>query len=137
VARLELHAGEPVGRGGRAGATVALQVHAEQAELPELGRNPIREGPLLIVLPDPGQEALADVTANGVADQALLVAELSVERKGVGGVKSRGQGSQSNRGGAALRLCGSTKRDRALSAGDRGSSEGPAPRWIHDYRRAR
>ena len=36
VARLELRAGEAVGDGARAGESVAVEVHAEQAELREL-----------------------------------------------------------------------------------------------------
>ena len=43
VAGLELHAGEAVGGGRRAGAAVALEVHAEHAELAELAA-PARAG---------------------------------------------------------------------------------------------
>ena len=87
VAGLELHAGDAVGDGARAGQAVALEVHAHQAEARKLGVDLPRQQALLEPLADLGQDALADELAHRVADRALLLGEESVDGEEVAGVE--------------------------------------------------
>ena len=81
VARLELHAGQPVRDGARARQAVALEVHPEQAELPELADELAREDALLEPVADVGEHVRPHELANGVADRLLLVVEERVDRE--------------------------------------------------------
>src|SRR5215218_9131914 len=83
VARLELHAREPVGDGTCAGEPVAVQVHAEEAELRELLRQLAGEDRGLEPVADLGQDALAHELPHGVADRPLLVVQQRVDREEV------------------------------------------------------
>jgi len=73
VAGLQLHAGQAVGDSSGARAAVSLQVHAEQAKLPDLGRHLLGKDAPLEPVVDARQHARAHEVADGVADQALLV----------------------------------------------------------------
>ena len=85
VARLQLEARQAVRDRARPGQAVAVEVHAEQPELRELGVDLPRQHALLEPLPDLGQHALADELAHGVADRALLVeSSASMARKSRG-----------------------------------------------------
>src|SRR5581483_10903756 len=84
VARFELQAREAVGDGTRAGAAVALQVHAEQAEVADLLGHLARERVVFEPLRDVRQHAVAHERADGVADQPLVVAEQRVDPEEVG-----------------------------------------------------
>ncbi len=84
VAGLELLGRDPVGGRRRSGAAVAVEVHAEQTELGDLRDQLAREGPGFEVLRDHRQRPLADEGADGVADQALVVAEQVVDGEEVG-----------------------------------------------------
>src|SRR5262249_10368465 len=83
VARLELHAREPVGDRAGAGEAVALQGHSEEAELRELADQLLREGAALEPVGDVRQDLLAHELAHGVAERALLVVEEPVESEEV------------------------------------------------------
>ena len=83
VARLELEAGEPVGDRARAGEAVAVEVHAEEAELAQLRHQLARQDPLLEPVADVRQHVLAHEGAHGVADRPLLVVEQGVDREEV------------------------------------------------------
>src|SRR6185503_4264242 len=87
VAGLELHAHEAVLDGARAREAVALEVHAEEAELPELLDQLAREDPLLEPVADLGEHALAHELADGVPDRLLLVVEEGVEPEEVARVE--------------------------------------------------
>ena len=89
VARLELHARQPVGDGARTGQAVALEVHPEQAELRKLLRELAGHDPLLEPLADVRKDLLAHELADGVADRPLLVVEKRVDREEVERVERR------------------------------------------------
>ncbi len=74
------------------GEAVALEVHAEEAELRELLDQLAREDPLLEPVADVREHALADELAHGVADRLLLVVEERVEREEVARVDRGGLG---------------------------------------------
>ena len=82
VAGLELEAGQAVGHGAGAGAAVALEVHAQQPEGAHLLGQLDREGAVLEPLGHVGEDAVAHELANGVAQQALLLAEQGVDARG-------------------------------------------------------
>ena len=93
VARLELEARQAVGDGAGAREAVAVQVHAEETELCELGDHLAREDALLEPVSDLGEDLLADELPHGVADRLLLLVEERVDREEVEGVESwRGGG---------------------------------------------
>ncbi len=87
VGGLQFHAGDPVGDGGRAGAAVAVEVHAQDAEGAEFGGE-FAGGE------DAALEPVADVRADpvlgelphGVADEPLLVGEQVTDGEQVGRV---------------------------------------------------
>ena len=79
VAGLELHARDAVGGRARTGAAVALEVHAEEPELADLGGELRGDRRLLEPVADVRVHALLDERAHRVADQALLVVEEMVE----------------------------------------------------------
>ena len=68
VAGLELQAGEPVGDRARAREAVAVEVHPEEPELGQLGRELAREDPLLEPVADVGEHVLAHELPHRVAD---------------------------------------------------------------------
>ena len=109
VARLELHARQPVRGRRRAGAAVAVQVHARAGpSLPSSPAIPSGSVPVLEVSGDVRQELLAHVPANGVADQPLLVVELGVEGQRIEGV----EGGQRGGGGHAHQPSGGRRARR-------------------------
>ena len=79
VARLELQARQAVRGRARARAAVALEVHAEHAELAQLARQLERDARLLEPLADVRHDLVLHELADGVADHALLVAEQAVD----------------------------------------------------------
>ncbi|CAB4852643.1 unannotated protein [freshwater metagenome] len=80
VARLELETGQPVGHRAGAGATVALEMHTEDAEFSELARKfTCRDGAGLEPAADMWRDAVLDPRAHHVADRALLLAQEGVE----------------------------------------------------------
>src|SRR5581483_2614506 len=89
VAGLELHARQAVHDGARARQAVALEMHAEEAELRELLRELARQDRLLEPLADLGEDAVAYELAHGVADRALLVVQEGVDREEVARVEAR------------------------------------------------
>src|SRR5205823_5182200 len=99
------------------GAAVAVQVHAEQPQPPQVRRDALRERAGLEVLAHDRQEALAHVLAHGVADQPLLVVELGVQGERVAGVEG-GKGGGGD--GHALQ--------RTTCSGC-GSENAPLTRW--------
>ena len=91
VDRLELAAGHAVRRRGRPGAAVALQVHAEQAELAELRAEVVGQGALVVPVGDVRGELLRGERAHGVPDRAVLVGQQPVDGQEVVGVGHVGQ----------------------------------------------
>src|SRR5207302_6970703 len=87
VARLELHAGQPVGHGARARQAVALEVHAEEAELRHFLRELARQDALLEPFADMRHDTLAHPLPDGVPDRLLLVVEERVDREEVAWVE--------------------------------------------------
>ncbi len=84
---LELHAGQPVGDRARAGQAVAVEVHAVEAELGELGEELAREDPLLEPVAHVREDVLAHELPDGVSDRLLLVVEELVDREVVEGIE--------------------------------------------------
>ena len=91
VTRLELEARQAIRDRARTGEAVAVQVHAEEAELRELRHHLSRQDALLEPVADLGQHLLADELPHRVPDRLLLVVEQRVDREEVEGVE-RGQG---------------------------------------------
>src|SRR6185437_13556096 len=73
VGRFEFQAGQAVRRRARARAAVTLQVHAEQAELAELGNQVPREMPALEPAPDVRPYAVGQQFAHRPLDRPLLL----------------------------------------------------------------
>jgi len=102
---LELEAGEAVADRIDAGAAVTLQVHAEEAELAELGCDLARELGALEPLLDSGKQAVDGEAPNGLLEHALLLGEKCTQAEKVEGIYS----------GPAHRRVGSLAGDRAVS----------------------
>ena len=85
---LELAAGHAVRRGAGAGAAVALEVHAEQAELAEHRPEVVGQRALVVPLGDVGRELAPGEVAHRVADRAVLVGEQVVDPQEVVRCKS-------------------------------------------------
>src|SRR5215216_1599808 len=85
VAGLQLQAGQAVADGVGAGAAVALQVHAEQAQVAELLGQLAGQLAALEPAGDLGQHPVGDEAAGGVADQPLLLRQLPVQVEEVQG----------------------------------------------------
>ncbi len=79
VAALEFLHDEAVLDVGHAGAAVALEAGAEEAELAHLGNEFFGKAALAVALLDDGDEVVFDELAGGVAREALVVAEEAVE----------------------------------------------------------
>ena len=96
VAGLELHAREPVRDRARARKPVAVEMHAEEAELRELGEDLAREDALLEPVADLVEDVVAHELPDGVANRAFLVVEEGIDREVVervegGGTLGRGR----------------------------------------------
>ena len=77
---LDLGAHQPVLDGRRALAAVAVQVHAEHAELAELAGQLARgQGAVLEPLPDVRPQPVVGELAHGVAQQSVVVGQIVVE----------------------------------------------------------
>ena len=112
VAGLQLQAGQPVAGGAGARTAIALQVHAEQAQVADLARHLLREDALFEPLLEAGQHPAAHEPAHAVPDQALLVRELAIEAQQVIGVglgprRVRLRGGHAPRTYSDARGCGS------------------------------
>src|SRR4029077_18887130 len=84
---LELEARQPVRDRACTRKAVAVEVHAEEAELGDLLRELAREDALLEPLADVGNDPLPHEPADGVADRLLLVVEERVDGEEVAGVE--------------------------------------------------
>ena len=96
VSGLELQAGQPVRHRARPRQAVAVEVHAEEPELRELGHQLARKDPSLEPIPHLGQHSLADELPNRVANRPLLVLEKGVDREQVEGIE-RGKAGRGGR----------------------------------------
>jgi hypothetical protein len=79
VGRLHFPAGDAVRDRAHAGAAVAGQVHAEQAELAEFGHQFAGERASLEPVRDVRHDTVSRVAAHRVADQALIGRQLVVD----------------------------------------------------------
>ena len=94
VARLELQAREAVGGRARAGAAVALEVHAEQPELAQLLRQLLGNVPASNQSPTSGGSGRATNRRDRVADQPLLVVQQAVDIEKVARIDRRVDGGR-------------------------------------------
>ncbi len=125
VARLELHAGQPVGGRRGAGAPVPLQVHPEQAELPQFTRQLDRDRPGLEPVADVRGDLVGDECADGVANVALLIGQLAIDRQEVTRIEGWRSGNGCHRWPPAWRVSGCR---RALGRPARGRASTRKPR---------
>ena len=98
VASLELHGGQSVGDGVGARAAVALQVHAEHAELSELACELARgDGARLEPVGNLRLDPALDEVTDDVADRSLLFGEHAVDGEELKGL-TRGAAHGSSEG---------------------------------------
>ena len=141
VARLQLHGGQPVLDGAAAGAAVARQVHAEQAEFADLGGDLAREDRRLVPRGDVRADPLVDERADLVAERQFLGGEEGVQvqvvraRSPIGVGARDGSGVDSDgRSVASLSWCMSPG-CRSQAASSRTAMPWPTP--MHMVARAR
>ena len=111
VGRFQLPAGDPVGDGAHPRAAVAGQVHAEQAQLAELGGQLTGQRAGLEPVGDVRHHPLGRERPHGVADQHLIGAQLLVDAQQVdivaglaGGVRGHGGSFRSFTNSRAQRM---------------------------------
>ena len=79
IAALEFLVHQAVSDVGHAGAAIALQVRAEEAELAELRDEVHRESGFAIVFFDDGEDFVVNELARGLADEFFFVVEQGIE----------------------------------------------------------
>ena len=83
VTRFEFQTCKTVGDGTRTRTVVAFEVHPQQAEFAEFGRDLTRQDALLEPIGYVRQDALADEFAHGVAHEAFFVRKQRIESEKV------------------------------------------------------
>ena len=90
VSGFEFHARDAVGHRTRAGATVAVQMHAEQPERPQFSAELARQMSCFEPLCDVRKNTVAHERTNRIADQTLFVAQKCVDAEEIDGVRACG-----------------------------------------------
>ncbi len=91
VAALELLRDQPVFDVGHAGAAVALEIGAEEAEIAHRLDQLAGEASVAIALLDDGDEIVFDELARGIAHQALVVGEQRIEADEIDSAEREGR----------------------------------------------